>query len=156
MVQSGTAPWGSAQVWLSQSLDLLIWGANPTPVSCVPRNVCLFVSFFSGRIFTDLDQQPRAYTSLIIWLYNYVYIYIYNNSFIYIYIYMYIYIHIYIHIYIYVYMWSKRQKICPPCYYQSVKDLMATHALGQMIYMMHITFILPLQDLSTLCVMCNF
>ena len=34
---------------------------------------------------------------------------------------------------------QKRQTIYPPCYYQSANDLMVTHALGQMMYMIYYT-----------------
>ena len=36
-------------------------------------------------------------------------------------------------------MQSKRQTIHPPCYYQSANDVMVTHALGQMTYMIYYT-----------------
>ena len=36
-------------------------------------------------------------------------------------------------------MQSKRQTMFPQCYYQSANDLMVTHALGQMMYMIYYT-----------------
>ena len=59
-------------------------------------------------------------------------------------------------IYIFISIKSGKKSMYLPGYYQSANGAMVTHALGQMMYMIRITLIVLLQDLSTQCVMSQF
>ena len=131
--------------------------------ACIRVRLYLFVSLFclSFCLCIIIWCLFCTFTNLIIFLPDYsgislictFYYYIFSNC-----ILWYIYIYIYIYIYFYIkrvridlglksqkskmsviYMYTKRQTMCPPGYYQSSNGLMETHTLGHMICMHHIS-----------------